>query len=138
MTDNQQAIADTIILLYNKDNANPVNMTDYNFGPPVVNTNPAHNRNTVVTLNPKAETGGYGAISIYYNRIDLSELDPIFIARGTSVATSDLYAAINEEYGVGIYAEDISPEILTNAATVTIEASPGSLMFKGTKLVTFI
>lgn len=138
MTTNQQAIANTIILLYNADNSNPISVSDFNFGLPLPNTNVNHNRNTVLTLIPKAELGGYGAVSIYYNRIDFSELDAIFIPKGLSVATSDLYLAINEEYGVGVYAEDITPEILTSAPTVTITASPGSLMFKGSTLVTFI
>lgn len=138
MTSNQQAIANTIILLYNTDNANPISVTDYNFGLPLPNTNVNHNRNTVLILTPKAELGGYGAVSIYYNRIDFNEIDAIFIPKGLSIATSDLYLAINEEYGVGVYAEDIVPEVLTNAASVIIKASPSSLMFKGNALVTFV
>ncbi|QXO09596.1 hypothetical protein pEaSNUABM11_00172 [Erwinia phage pEa_SNUABM_11] len=106
-------------------------------------------RNTRTILNGKSGAGFVGRREFFYDRLDIGKffngITVVFDAPGSSLAYADLLPALNEQYGLGLQATDISNGAtkLTNgytatAVTLTIAttspAFTGSLSVQWTRL----
>ncbi|ANZ50342.1 putative virion structural protein [Erwinia phage vB_EamM_Phobos] len=97
-------------------------------------------RNTRVLLNGKTGSGIVGKKEFFYDRIDIGKLfngiTVVFTAKGEAATVVDLLPALNEQYGLGLTAEDI-----TNGSTklgtgysptpVTITIASTSVAYRG-------
>lgn len=103
-------------------------------------------RKTRLVLNGKAGAGFTGRREFFYDRLDLSKLftgiTVVFEADGTAATVADLLPALNEQYGLGLEAEDISngSTALSYAyqpTIVPITISASSLAYTGSLSVTW-
>lgn len=85
---------------------------DVGFSDPERVTVPNPTHNTLIYIGPKATSGYYGIKKIYYNRIHVSELGRIRVAKGTATKVSELLPSINLKYGIHVKNEDIFDEVL--------------------------
>ena len=97
-------------------------------------------RNTRVVLNGKTGSGVVGKKEFFYDRLNIGALfngiTVVFAAKGDSATVADLLPALNEQYGLGLTAADI-----TNGATklgtgysptpVTLTIATTSLAYTG-------
>lgn len=97
-------------------------------------------RNTRVVLNGKTGSGVVGKKEFFYDRLNIGALfngiTVVFAAKGDSATVADLLPALNEQYGLGLTAADI-----TNGATklgtgykptpVTLTIAATSLAYTG-------
>lgn len=73
-------------------------------------------RNTRIVLNGKTGSGVVGKKEFFYDRLNLGQMfngiTVVFNAKGDSATVADLLPSLNEQYGLGLQATDI-----TNGAT---------------------
>lgn len=69
-------------------------------------------RNTRIVLNGKTGSGVVGKKEFFYDRLNIASMfngiTVVFKASGQSATVADLLPALNEQYGLGLTAEDIS------------------------------
>lgn len=131
MLNNNDAIKATLMQLYNTDKHDPLLVTDYDFVNPVQYSGLFSTKNTKLYMVPKPNSGKYGRITLYYNRIDLSNFEGFTVTRGVKTSTLDVCDELNDHYGINLYPDDLLPDLITGAPTLFITASPSSLMFIG-------
>lgn len=72
----------------------------------------ASGRNTRVVLNGKTGSGVVGKKEFFYDRLNIGALfngiTVVFAAKGDSATVADLLPALNEQYGLGLTAADIT------------------------------
>ncbi|ANZ48997.1 virion structural protein [Erwinia phage Derbicus] len=97
-------------------------------------------RNTRIVLNGKTGSGVVGKKEFFYDRLNIASMfngiTVVFKANGQSATVADLLPALNEQYGLGLTAEDI-----TNGSTklgtgysptpVTLTISSASVAYTG-------
>lgn len=97
-------------------------------------------RNTRVVLNGKSGAGFVGRREFFYDRLDIGKyfngITVVFDAAGSSKTYADLLPALNEQYGLGLQATDLSngSTALTNGYTptpVTLTIASTSPAFTG-------
>lgn len=124
-----------IVAVYNKDrttnNKPTINGNDYTFSLPEAYSGPRSLKNTRVKLTPKADTGIYGNITIYYNRISFATLTGFSVTKGTATTAIGLLPAINEELGIELTAVDINEIALGASSSFVLTASSQNLIFTG-------
>lgn len=120
---------DSIIEVFNKENNTNIKKQDYLISNPFHIQSNIHNKNTHLILKPYLHSKKYGFINIYYNRIDLSLIPAITIARANAVDYNSLLPVISEETGFDIKLVDIVNEQLDNLMINTLQASVNSYMF---------
>ena len=115
---------------------------DFEFTDPSPVTTPTPTHNTVIQLGALAHSGYYGTKTVYYNRVHVSELGIITVAKGTATRVSHLLTKINDKYGILITSADIYdavlPAIPAGATDVEVQLDfrPTSVVFYGgTKIV---
>jgi len=113
-------------------------LEDFNFSTPTVYSGPRSLKNTRVILTPKAQSGFYGNVTLYYDRIDLSTLTGYAVEKGTATTVLGLLDEINEELGVELTALDVEEAALGNGTEFTLTASPQNLIFIGSTQIEFI
>ena len=112
-------------------------LDDFEFGTPSAVTMPSPTHNTQIKLGPKAHSGYYGNRTIYYNRVHVSQLGTITVAKGTATKVSHLLQKINEKYGILITELDIYdallPDIPPGETNITLDLNfrPTSIIFYG-------
>lgn len=79
-------------------------------------------RNTRIRLFPKAHTGKYGPITIYYDRIVISQLGELIIPTTTEYSTTDLITYINSRFGIHLSSVDIINTTLPQLDPITKRA----------------
>jgi hypothetical protein len=131
MTNNNEQIKNIIISLYNEDNERVIDIGNYEFTNPIINTGSDSLKNSIVYLEPKPSLGLYGRITIYYDRIPLSTFNGSEVSKGNRVISLELCDELNSKFGIGIYSDDLLPETLGALGNFTITASPSSLVFMG-------
>ncbi len=103
-------------------------------------------RKTRLVLNGKAGAGFTGRREFFYDRLDLSKLftgiTVVFEADGKAATVADLLPALNEQYGLGLEASDISngTTALSYAyqpTVVPITVASSSLAYTGSLSVTW-
>ena len=126
-----------LLIFYNQRAIIPVKAEDYYFDKPVIYEGMDSTRNTRVFLRPKAETGFYGKITIFYNRIDLTAQNfSMTVTVDGELYLSELLPQINERYGLRLRLSDIIDIELPPNGTFNLVASADSLLFTGLKVVT--
>ena len=88
-----------------------LNYNDFVFSDPEsITSNPSYpDANSKVVITPKAISKFYNSFTVYYRRIDISEIfnNPYAsIPRGTGTKLSDLIPSINLEYNVNFTSRD--------------------------------
>ena len=76
-------------------------------------------RNTRIRLFPKAHTGKYGPITIYYDRIVISQLGELVIPTTVETTTLELLNYINSRFGILLTGVDIINSTLPTVDPVT-------------------
>jgi hypothetical protein len=74
--------------------------------------------NSEVQIINRVNDGLFNPKIVQYNRIHVSELGPIVIAKRSAVSVSDLLPAINKKYNLFIQSWDISDSILPPADAI--------------------
>ena len=121
-----------ILIFYNQQATVPVKAQDYVFDKPSVYEGVDSTRNTKVILRPKVETGFYGKITIFYNRIDLSTLNyAMTVTVDGELLLSELVPQLNDRYGLRLRQSDIVDVQLPSSGSVNLMTSSGSLLFTG-------
>lgn len=128
-----------IVAVYNKDRTvnslSTINRADYTFSLPEAYSGPRSTKNTRVKLTPKADTGIYGNITLYYNRISLATLTGFSVVKGTATTAIGLLPALNEELGVELTAIDINEVALGVSSSFVLTASNQCLIFIGSTTI---
>lgn len=107
---------------------------DVGFSDPERVTVPNPTHNTIIYIGPKATSGYYGIKKIYYNRIHVSELGRIRVAKGTATKVSELLPSINLKYGIQVKNEDIFDEVLPDITPPQTEVEV-NFKFRDTSVV---
>ena len=136
--DGKEILLEAIKRKYNYN----LDKNDVAFSDPELVTTPSPTHNSFIYIGPKAESGYYGIKKIYYNRIHVSELGRIRIAKGTATKVSELLPAINLKYGILVKNEDIFDEVLPTLGPgqteidVTFKFRDTSIVFYGGSKIT--
>lgn len=109
----------------------PLDADDYTFSVPETYSGPKSPKNTVITLTPKPTSPAYGTITLYYNRIDLSNLTGFSVERGTATTVLGLLDEINEELGVELTPLDIEEAALPLSNSFTLQVTDQCMIFYG-------
>ena len=97
-------------------------------------------RNTEIRVKPSSLTRKVGTARLYYNRINLADVpgilrSVIFDLHPNATRIRDVIPYINERYRINLTADDYVdaelPELIAASQTVTIQATPESLVYIG-------
>lgn len=128
-----------IVAIYNKDrttNSLPTIVgADYTFSLPEIYSGPRSTKNTRVKLTPKADSGVYGNITIYYDRIDLATLTGFSVVKGAATTVLGLLDKVNEEMGIELTSVDVEEAALGVSNNFTLTASSQCMIFIGSTTI---
>lgn len=130
--------------LINQDNGSALVPGSVTFGTPTINNGGVRNTSITITAAPGSDYSG--SIGFIYNRADVGLIPngrPTEFAVGTVDHLSDFIDKINYEYDINITSADyvdvaVPPFEGTENETieVTLETTPGSLVFFGNLVLT--
>lgn len=114
-----------------------LNVNDFGFSDPEMVTIAGPTHNSRIRFLPKAASGFYGAKWVYYNRIHVTELGSIRVAKGSYTRLSQLLPQINDKYGILIVPADIYDQVLTDPPPgeteieIILDFRPTSVIYYG-------
>lgn len=128
------------LAVYNADlqaNGKPAIVPDdFDMSTPTVYSGPRSTKNTVMYLQPKASAPIIGLGIAYYNRIALSTLTTLSVAKGAATTLTELLPALNIVLGLNFAATDFSAVSLPAApGSFTLTATATNIMFTGAATV---
>lgn len=120
-----------LLSIINKTENKNLQVADFDFGNPQTPTVQGPLKNSIITITPKAGSGYYGARTVWYNRIHISEMGLLYVDRlVTDVMVSDLLPRINESYGV-----EIKPSDIIDVALPTDINTPADIQFSESSII---
>lgn len=115
-----------------------LNPDEFTVGAPTPYTGSQYARNTRIRLDPPLESTNVGRTTIFYNRINMSNIAPINVEKGSATSVIQLLPAINEMMGVEFSANDVMDAVLPASGTFQLTASAGNLLYINAMTMTLI
>jgi hypothetical protein len=130
-----------LVDLLNEKNGTSFAGTDFSFGLAVAQSEGSP-RDTVVQI--QSAPGVYSVtdrLTLQYNRVDLATVPGVrstdFVLR-TQALVSDFLPAINEMLGINLTAQDVIDSPVPPVGLFSLQASPGSLLWRGAMPLTLL
>ena len=127
-----------LLALVNRDNATNIVEDQVTLGLPLVNPDVGIARDTKITLSAVAGKGFRGAVTVWYNRIDLGILFKnvnanVGLEITEGLTTDALIPLINEKYGTDFEIGDFeaAQPLAVGGGTVTLTALTDNVAYKG-------
>lgn len=134
----QAYVRDMFSTLYTTATGKTLPIFQMAFSVPTHNPNSAIPKNSRLVLVPILGSGRFSTVTLYYNRIDFSELlEDVDI----TLVDYDVYSnltQLTEFFGITITEDDVENTVIDNTGKITLIAKPTSYLYTGTKTVNIV